>query len=709
MPFRPLLNASLAALLALVWLAGALQLWLERQSYQDLAAKACESLSLALGEYTHQSLENIDNTLQDIVTQSGRWTAPERREAAVEYLHNLAERDSTIRSIRLYDGDGRLWLASEPVGDDVPRVNRREDFLAHRAGTSRPLHIGLPQRTLGGEWRYPISRKLVGSRGEFQGIAVANLESDTFERFFATLDVGDKGLVTLLRQDSVLLIRRPRLDSSIGRFPFTAIIPALAQRTPHGPFTFTSRLDEVNRIGYYRSLTKYPLIVSVSMATDHALAPWRRLVAQFAGTLAGVSVAVFLLGWAVSQQHRLWERAEAQARERQQQLEGIARNMPAVVFQRLRGPGGVPRYTFIDPKVRDLFGLAPEQIMNSVAALNAITHPDDVARIQASFEASGRDLTPWALEFRINLAGTGLQWMRGAATPRRGAEGEVIWDGVYFNITAERLAQEQLHRSHRMETIGQLARGVAHQFNNLLMSIQGHLELIQLESAPGHPAVGSAAEALEAVQRGATLTRQLLAFSRHQQLEPLVFDLNAALRETRDMVEGLWDKTMRLQFSLQDGLPGVRIDRSQFQAAIVALALNAKEAMPKGGVVTMATAVEELSPAEAAAAFVAAGRYVTVRVRDSGVGMSDSVQLRAFDPFFSTKGIGERIGLGLSQVHGFMKQSGGHVALRSLPSQGTEVALFFPIHQGPETAPEEAPEAEPGNGGPRLDSPRGVQ
>jgi signal transduction histidine kinase len=699
-PFRPLLYAALAALLALVWLAGALQLWLERNSYLALAETACENLSLALGEYTHQTLQNIDNTLQDIAAQSPRWSAPERQRAAAEYLRNLAERDSTIRSIRLYDRTGQLWLASEPVRGNAPRVDQREDFLAHQAGTTPPLHIGLPRRNVEGEWRYPISRRLAGARGEFQGIAVANLESDTFERFFATLDVGTDGLVTLLRRDSVLLIRRPRLDSGIGRLPVNATIPALAAHSPRGAFTFTSLLDGIYRIGYYRTVPEFPLIASVSMSLEHALQPWRRLVVQFVVTLFGISVAVFLLGWAVSRQHALLEQAEARVRERQHQLEGIASNMPAVVFQRVRRPDGTAHYSFINPKVLEVFGVEPEQVLKGVTALNAITHPDDVSRIRETFEQSARDLSAWSLEFRIRPPNQGQQWLRGAATPRPGPSGEVVWDGVYFNITAERLAEDQLQRSHRMETVGQLARGVAHQFNNLLMSIQGYLELIQLDSAADHPAVRSAAAALEAVQRGAALTRQLLAFSRRQRLEPTVFDLNGALRDAGEFLAGLMDKAIHLDFSLQAELPGVRVDRSQFQTAIVALALNAQEAMPKGGTLTVSTAVEEVSAAQAAAAFVTPGRYVIVRVRDSGAGMSDSVQLRAFEPFFSTKGMGEGTGLGLSQVHGFMKQSGGHTTLRSLPGQGTEVALYFPIQDGPavDRPPDDAAAAVPGAG-----------
>jgi signal transduction histidine kinase len=684
-PFRRLLFAALGALLLLVWLGGVAQLWFERRSYLALAGNTAESLSLALAEYSKQSLENIDNTLQDITRQAARWRDPAQRAAGTEYLRWLAQRHSNIHSIRLYDAEGRAWLDSDADPAGWPSVKEREDFAAHRTGTEPGLQIGMPELGPGGEWRYPLSHRLAGPRGEFAGMAVAYLNGDTFLRFFTTLDVGQDGLVVLLRRDSVLLLRRPHINSVIGPLRFNAIIPALAARAPKGAFTFTSQVDHVERIGYYRTIAPYPLIASVSISTADALAPWRRLVAQFAAILSVITAAVILLGWVMARQHARSERAEARARERQRQLESISLNMPAVVFQRVRRPDGHSYYAFVDPKIRDVFGVEPEEARRGVAALEAVTWPEDVAGIRESFERSARELSMWRHEFRIEPPGKGLQWLRGAATPRPGPAGEVIWDGVFFNITVEKQAEEHLRQVHRMETVGQLSSGVAHQFNNLLMSIQGHLELIQLECGAQHPAASSTTAALDAVQRGATLTRQLLAFSRKQRLEPTAFNLNEALREITELLRGLLGRDIHIDFALQEDLPGVRVDRGLFQTAIVALALNAKEAMPKGGTLALSTALEDFSGEQAPGGPATAGRYIAVRVRDTGLGMPEDVQARAFEPFFTTKGLG--LGLGLSQVHGFMKQSGGYAALRSQPQQGTEVALYFPAGNGRTTPP----------------------
>src|SRR5262249_40861706 len=148
---------------------------------------------------------------------------------------------------RLYDAEGRLWLSSDAAKGEATDVSNREDFLTHKlappASKPQPLYIGMPLRTTDGQWRYPLSRRVSGPRGEFRGMAVANLEPETMEKYFATLDVGDHGLVVMLRQDAILLIRRPRLESAIGRLPPDSLIPRLAAQAGSGAFTFTSRFD----------------------------------------------------------------------------------------------------------------------------------------------------------------------------------------------------------------------------------------------------------------------------------------------------------------------------------------------------------------------------------------------------------------------------------------------------------------------------------
>ncbi|HEX7927836.1 MAG TPA: PAS domain-containing protein, partial [bacterium] len=418
--FRTLLFGALAALLVLMWAGSGVQLWLERRSYIQLAERSSESLSLALAEYTRQSLENVDNTLQDVAVQSRDWGDPAKRPAAAENLRVLVERDSMIRSIRLYDAAGHLWLTSEQVRPDFPLVRDAEDFQAHESGNPRGLFVGMPQRSVTGEFRYPMSRRISGPRGEFLGMAVIHLDVSTLERFFKTLDIGEDGLIVLMRRDSALLIRHPVLATPIAKLPFNATIPALAAKAPQGALTFTSQLDQIERIGYYRVVEPYPLIASVAIAMDHALTPWRRLLVQFGITLSLITVAVFLLGALVAWQHSLAERAEARARERQQQLESISLNMPAVVFQRVQQADGRSYYTFVDPKIHDVFGVEPEAVMQGISALQAVTHPDDVQGIQRSFNRSAKDLSMWLHEFRIVPPHTGLQWIRGAATPREG-------------------------------------------------------------------------------------------------------------------------------------------------------------------------------------------------------------------------------------------------------------------------------------------------
>jgi PAS domain S-box-containing protein len=241
-----------------------------------------------------------------------------------------------------------------------------------------------------------------------------------------------------------------------------------------------------------------------------------------------------------------------------------------------------------------------------------------------------------------------------------------------------RLVEAQLHELQKSEAVGQLTSGVAHDFNNLLTAIMSSLDLIDLrtkdESVRRHTA-----NALRAAKRGASITHQLLAFSRKQHLEPSAIDLNRLLTGMGDLLQHTLGGTIKIEFALAPGLWPALIDPNQIESVILNLAINARDAMPDGGTLTVATDNERRS---ASSGGIAPGDYVKISVIDSGVGMSDEVKARAFDPFFTTKDIGEGSGLGLSQVYGIARQSGGGVEIDSTPGAGTAVHLFLPRARG---------------------------
>ena len=243
--------------------------------------------------------------------------------------------------------------------------------------------------------------------------------------------------------------------------------------------------------------------------------------------------------------------------------------------------------------------------------------------------------------------------------------------------TARKELEEQLRHAQKMEAIGRLSGGIAHDFNNLLTAIRGYSELL-LKSLKGSPLRDDVEEVFNAAERAATLTGQLLAFSRRQILSPEVFVLNQRVMDMSRMLERLIGEHIATDLRLASDLWPVRADAAQLEQVIVNLALNARDAMPNGGRLAIETANREVDERLGQILEVAPGAYVELRVRDTGLGIAREVMGRIFEPFFTTKPKGAGTGLGLSMVYGFVKQSGGSISVDSTPGTGTTFALFLP-------------------------------
>ena len=248
--------------------------------------------------------------------------------------------------------------------------------------------------------------------------------------------------------------------------------------------------------------------------------------------------------------------------------------------------------------------------------------------------------------------------------------------------------EERLRHSQKMEAVGQLTGGVAHDFNNLLMVIGGSLELLR-KRVPSEPAITRLLDAAsQGVARGGSLNQQLLAFARKQDLREEVFCVNANTDAFQQLIDRAVSEDVSVRFVLADHLWYCRTDPHQLETAILNLSINARDAMPTGGVLTLSTANRHVDPAEAMKWDASAGEYVAVSVSDTGTGMSPELIARVFEPFFTTKEIGRGTGLGLSQVYGFAKQSGGFVAIESNVGQGTCVTIHLLRSQGELAAPQ---------------------
>jgi PAS domain S-box-containing protein len=256
------------------------------------------------------------------------------------------------------------------------------------------------------------------------------------------------------------------------------------------------------------------------------------------------------------------------------------------------------------------------------------------------------------------------------------------------DLTEQRRAEELLRQAQKMEAIGQLTGGIAHDFNNLLLVISGHIEALlrHLPESAGENPRRSANAALRASGRAAVLTHRLLAFARRQALNPQSLSLNTMITGMSEMLRRTLGESVVIETVLGGGLWLTFVDPNQLEGSLLNLAINARDAMPDGGKLTIEAANVNLDDAYAMSAELPPGQYVGVFVSDTGTGMAPEVISRAFDPFFTTKEVGQGTGLGLSQVYGFVKQSGGHIKIYSEVGAGTTVKLYLPRYHSDENA-----------------------
>jgi two-component system, cell cycle sensor histidine kinase and response regulator CckA len=348
-----------------------------------------------------------------------------------------------------------------------------------------------------------------------------------------------------------------------------------------------------------------------------------------------------------------------------------------------------------------IFDLTPAEFEGTTAAFYGFVHPGDRDLVRAAAREAIDTGRPYDIEHRIVRRDGTVRWLHERASITRDAQGRALrMIGTAQDITDRRLLEEQLRQSQKMEAIGRLAGGIAHDLNNALTAIAGYAELALGELANEHTARADVEEIRRAAERAGSVTRQLLTFSRKQLIEPRVFDLNDTVTSLARLLARLLGTDVRVQTRLASAPLPVLGDPGQMEQAIINLAVNARDAMPVGGQLTLTTGLETVDDDFARThGPITPGRYVVLRVTDTGHGMSPDTKARIFEPFFTTKEPGKGTGLGLSMVYGTVKQSGGFVFADSEVDRGTTIRLYLP----PAPSEPHAREAAP----PREERPRG--
>ncbi len=339
------------------------------------------------------------------------------------------------------------------------------------------------------------------------------------------------------------------------------------------------------------------------------------------------------------------------------------------------------RVTFVSRAI-ERFGYRPDEVIGHFTS--EFVHPDDVQpfRSAATIAARGVDRPASAgpTEFRLIDKSGRARPVRGTARPLF-AEGVVVGaTGVIVDQTSQRAIEEQLRAAQKMEAVGRLAGGVAHDFNNLLSVILSYSESALDQLREEDPLRDEIQEVTHAATRAAALTRQLLAFSRKQVFEIETLRLGELIGGLARMLRRVIGEDIALTIDEAPELPPVRADRGQLEQVVMNLVVNARDAMPTGGKLTVSIGVDDIDSTRAGELELAAGRYVVLSVADDGCGMDEATRARIFEPFFTTKEVGKGTGLGLSTVYGIVKQSHGAIAVESAPGRGSTFRVYLPAH-----------------------------
>ena len=343
------------------------------------------------------------------------------------------------------------------------------------------------------------------------------------------------------------------------------------------------------------------------------------------------------------------------------------------------------RRLYNSPSYGKILGYTPQDL-EDMPSIEQI-HPDDRERVDKAAQEAKLTGAGQSVEYRMRHKNGGWRTLESKASTilnEHGAVERLVI--VNRDVTERKQLEDQFRQAQKMEAVGRLSGGVAHDFNNLLGVIIGYGEVLQEKLPAADEAVRvSVEQVLKAGHRAASLTRQLLAFSRQQALDPKVMDLNAVVRDMEKMLQRLIGEDMKLKTDLEPGLGRIKADQSQIEQAILNLAVNARDAMPAGGKLTLATSNFHMDKdfIRRYPYPVQVGDYVLLTVADNGMGMDAATQARIFEPFFTTKEVGKGTGLGLSMVYGIVKQSGGYIEVSSELGSGATFKIYLPAVDAP--------------------------
>ncbi len=691
-----------------VWLIGiafalltiavaSLAIWdLKRRVVAD-AVGDMRSLGVVVSDHGTRYFQVVDLLLRSVqlrvqdagVETPDAYTELMTRDSTRRYLIKQISIMPDGHALGLFDAQGTMIARGQDIDRPMFSIADRGYFRQLRDHPEETLVFDLVNSNRGaGIMSMVVARRINGPDQRFLGVAAVNIDIAYLLGFYRRINHDRNVRVTLLRRDGLILARYPMPEAAGRMMPsesgwFSAV--AAGGGAYHSPGVLTGEPALVS----VHLLPNHPLAINLSVREASVLQPWLRQAAFMAAAAAALTGVILTLFWSITRQIR---RQEEHARAQAMSLEALRASE-----RRLR-----ENETRLD-RAQEIAGMGSWEMnvetghfvwSRHLATLRGYTaafvptrrnlattyNAEDAARFNDWLDdlTGGRDREP--IEVTTTRPDGQVRLLRLDGRAVRDDDGVVRrLSGTTQDITDRRLMERQLAQAQKMEAIASLTGGMAHDFNNVLAVIIGNLDLLRRRVVDDGLALEVCDEALDGATRCADLIRRLLAFARRQSLRPETVDLNQLATELTRLLNRVLGETITLTLDLEPGLPLVSVDPAQLQAAIINLAANARDAMPRGGQLLLTTGWRHLGADYVTHhPDVTAGDYAALEISDTGCGIPPDIIGRIFEPFFSTKEQGEGTGLGLSMVFGFIKQSGGHMSVYSEPGIGTTFRLYLP-------------------------------
>lgn len=638
-----------------------------------------ENAAEALAEHTQQTLMALDLGLV-AVALTGEQDITDL-EALNRELSNRQAAAVNTYAFYVLDRDGRVIASSRTPDPEPVDLSRYPEFAVHRAANDIGMYVAVPRLgTVGlaeGQWVVNVSRRISAPDGRFAGVAAASMSLDYLVDFYDALRAGDQSALGLLSAEGQVIARSPFAAALMGRdFSQDSQFRDVRDSVAGGRVTDLGTDIEASRLSAYRYTWNNQLIAYANITEAEALTGWQERVLSKVSigllvmlTFAGCSVVTVVM--VQRQQHfaeqtlRTQQRAQDDVSAAKAEVETVFSAISDAVFSLDRQW----RFAFLNAEAERVLERSAEELLGKKAweEFPELTETGFYERYREA-RTTGAAVTMERYYRPLK------KWFVIKAYPHE--KGMTVY---LQDFTQQKEMEERLRQAQKMDALGQLTGGIAHDFNNLLTVILGNVDLLMshLETAPED--VRGQAEVIRiAGERAAELTHRLLAFARRQPLNPQHTDINALVSEAKQLLVRTVGEDVSIALACDKDLWPAIVDPNELQNAILNLALNARDAMPDGGKLTIETGNAVIPQEYADDHAMAAGDYIMVAVSDTGCGMPTDVAVQAFDPFFTTKEEGKGSGLGLAMVYGFAHQSGGQVKIYSEPGQGTTVRLYLP-------------------------------